>query len=85
MIWIWTVVHVRGRFKELKIEYLNGVTHLLPVNMLIPMYVKSCDVHELDLDLTHDKDWRFQIQQAKSRGQDLDLDLANDKDRPQDV
>ncbi len=55
IIWIWTVVHVRGRFEELKIEYLNGVTHLPPVHILIPMYVKSCDVHELDLDLTHDK------------------------------
>ena len=46
------------------------------------MYVKSRDVHELDLDLTRDKDQRFQIQHAKSRGQDLDLDLTNDKDRP---
>ena len=82
MIWIWTVVHVRGQLEELKIEYLNGVTHLPPVNILIPMYVKSCDIHELDLDLTHDKDRRFQIQHAKSRGQDLDLDLTNDKDRP---
>ena len=42
------MVHVRGQFEELKIEYLNGVTHLPPVNILTPMYVKSCDVHELD-------------------------------------
>ena len=79
------MVYVRGRFGELKIEYLNGVTHLPPVNMLIPMYVKSCDVHDLDLDLSHNKGRSFQIQHKNTHGKVLYLDLTNDKEWPMKI
>ena len=62
--------------------YFNGVTPLPPVIILSPTYVKLCDVHELTLNLTHDKDRGIQIPNVKSRGQYLNLDLTNDKHRP---